>query len=211
MSDPGARTSRAEIVATVLLAVAAVATAWSSYQAMRWNGEQAKTAGRVTAARIDSAKASGEANFQTQVDVTTLTQWINAFASGDEELAAFYFARFRPEFQPAVEAWVATKPRTNPDAPRSPFVMPEYKLAARAEAERLDTEAELLAAQVRTDIQRASNYVLAVVLFSVSLFFAGMSTKLTTPRLRVVTLAVGCAVFLGTLVWIATFPVSLSV
>ena len=27
-----------EIVATVLLAVAAVATAWSSYQANRWNG-----------------------------------------------------------------------------------------------------------------------------------------------------------------------------
>jgi hypothetical protein len=31
-----------EIGATVLLALAAVATAWSSYQAARWNGEQAK-------------------------------------------------------------------------------------------------------------------------------------------------------------------------
>ena len=38
-----------EIVATVLLSVAAVATAWSSYQAARWNGEQAKTASRVNA------------------------------------------------------------------------------------------------------------------------------------------------------------------
>ncbi len=211
MSETAARTSRAEIVATVLLAVAAGATAWSSYQAMRWNGEQAKTASRVTAARIDSAKAAGEANFQTQVDVTTLTQWIDAFASGDEELADFYFARFRPEFKPAVEAWIATRPRTNPDAPRTPFVMPEYRLAAREEAERLDAQAEVLAAEVRTDIQRASNYVLAVVLFSVSLFFAGMSTKLTTPALRRVTLGLGCAVFLGTLVWIATFPVSLSI
>ena len=34
-----------EIAATVLLALAAVATAWSSYQATRWNGEQAKTSG----------------------------------------------------------------------------------------------------------------------------------------------------------------------
>ena len=33
-----------EILATVLLAVAAVATAWSGYQASRWNGEQAKAA-----------------------------------------------------------------------------------------------------------------------------------------------------------------------
>jgi hypothetical protein len=34
----------AELAATILLAAAAVATAWSSYQATRWNGEQAKTA-----------------------------------------------------------------------------------------------------------------------------------------------------------------------
>ncbi len=64
--------------------------------------------------------------------------------------------------------------------------MPQYKLAARAEADRLDAEAELSAAQARRNIQRASNYVLGVVLFASALFFAGMSTKLTSPRLRIV-------------------------
>ncbi len=67
------------------------------------------------------------------------------------------------------------------------------------------------AAQVRRNIQRSSNYVLGVVLFSVALFFAGTSTKLTNPRLRAFTVGVGCVVFLGTLVWIATSPISLSV
>ena len=86
--------------------------------------------------------------------------------------------------------------------------MPQYKLAARAEAERLDAQAEVFAAQVRRDIQRASNYVLGVVLFASALFFAGMSTKLTAPRLRVAMLAIGCAVFLVTGAWIATSPVS---
>jgi hypothetical protein len=38
-----------------------------------------------------------------------------------------------------------------------------------------------------------------------------MSTKLTAPRLRVAMLAVGCAVFLLTTIWIATSPVSISV
>ena len=211
VSDHSTRASWSEIVATALLAFAAVATTWSSYQAMRWNGEQAKTASRVTATRIDAATASGRANFETMVDVTTFTQWIDAFASGDEELTAFYFDRFRTEFRPAVDAWIATKPRTNPDAPKTPFAMPEYRVASREEAARLDAQAETLSAQVRTDIQRASNYVLGVVLFAVALFFAGMSTKLTAPRLRKLTLVVGCAVFLGTLVWIATFPVSLSI
>jgi hypothetical protein len=200
-----------ELVSTVLLAFAAVATAWSSYEATRWNGEQAKTSSKVTAVRIDAARAAGRANFETQVDVTTFTQWIDAFASGDEELAAFYFDRFRPEFRPAVEAWIATKPRTNPNAPLTPFAMPQYRHASREEAERLDATAETLSARVRTDIQRSSNYVLAVVLFAVSLFFAGMSAKLTAPNLRRFTLVIGCVVFLGTLVWIATFPISISV
>ena len=76
-------------------------------------------------------------------------------------------------------------------APLTPFVMPQYKLAAEEEAAQLDAEAEVSAA-VRRNIQRASNYVLGVVLFSVSLFFAGMSTRLTEPRLRRFALGVGC-------------------
>ena len=49
----------------------AVATAWSSYQATRWNGEQAKTSGSVNKTRIEAARASDLANAQQQVDVAT--------------------------------------------------------------------------------------------------------------------------------------------
>jgi hypothetical protein len=202
---------RVELVSTILLAVAAVATAWSSYQATRWNGEQAKAASRTNAIRIDAARAQGLSETQTQVDVATFTSWVDAFAREETELADFYFKRFRKEFKPAVDAWIATQPRRNPDAPLTPFAMPQYRLAAAQEAEQLDAEAEASAAQVRAYIQRASNYVLAVVLFAVSLFFAGMSTKLTESTLRKVTVAIGCVVFLGTLIWIATFPISLAV
>ncbi len=202
---------RVELVATILLAFAAVATAWSGYQATRWNGEQAKASSRTNAIRIDAARAQGLAQAQTQVDVATFIQWVDAYAKKETALQDFYFKRFRVEFKPAVVAWIATKPLKNPDAPLTPFAMPQYKLAATVEAERLDADAEVSAAQVRRNIQRSSNYVLGVVLFSVALFFAGTSTKLNDPRLRAVAVGVGCAVFLGTLVWIATSPISLSV
>jgi TRAP-type C4-dicarboxylate transport system permease small subunit len=200
-----------EVIATVLLALAAVATAWSSYQAARWNGEQAKASGAVNKTRIEAARAAGLANAQTEVDVATFTQWIDAFARREQELANFYFRRFRTEFKPAVDAWIATRPRQNPDAPLTPFVMPEYRLAARTEAERLDRQAEALSAQVQRDIQRSTNYVLGVVLFAVALFFAALCTKLGAPSLRVAALALGALVFLGAFVWIATSPVSFSV
>lgn len=200
-----------EIGATVLLALAAVATAWSSYQATRWNGEQAKTSGSVNKTRIEAARAEDLANAQQQVDVATFMQWVDSYARGDTQLVNFYRERFREEFRPAFNAWVATKPLKTEGAPLTPFAMPQYRLAAKAEADRLDRIAEELAAEVRRDIQHASNYVLGVVLFAVALFFAGMSTKLTAPGLRMTLVAIGCLLFLGTAAWIATFPMSIAV
>jgi hypothetical protein len=200
-----------EIAATVLLALSAVATAWSSYQAARWNGEQAKTASAVNKARIDAARASDLANAQAEIDVETFSQWVDAYARRETFLADFYFKRFRSEFKPAVNAWLATRPLRNPGAPLTPFAMPEYRQEARADAQALDRMAEELTAQVRRDIQRSTNYVLGVVLFAVALFFAGMSSKLMSPGPRKALVIVGWLVFVGAAVWIATSPVSVSV
>jgi hypothetical protein len=202
---------RLDLVATVLLALATVATAWSGYQASRWNGEQAKASGRTNGIRILAARAQGLTQAQKQVDVATFSSWADAYARKETTLADFYFKRFRKEFRPAVQAWIATRPLKNPDAPLTPFVMPEYKLQAQADADRLDAEAALSAAAVQRDIQRSTNYVLAAVLFATTLFFAGMSTKLPTPRPRRILLGLGLIVFAGTTIWVATSPVSLSI
>jgi hypothetical protein len=200
-----------EIGATVLLALAAVATAWSGYQASRWNGEQAKASGAVNKARIEAARASDLANAQTEVDVATFSQWVDAYARNESFLADFYFKRFRKEFKPAVNAWLATRPLRNPEAPLTPFAMPHYRLAATAETTRLDKRADEMSARVHRNIQRSTNYVLGVVLFAVALFFAGMSTKLTGPGPRKALLLIGWVVFTGAAAWIAASPVSVSI
>jgi hypothetical protein len=205
------RSEWVEIVATVLLALATVATAWSGYEASRWNGEQAKAFSRANAARIESTRASALADAQTQIDVATFTAWVDAYAQKQTQLAGFYLKRFRTEFKPAVDAWIATRPLKNTDAPLTPFAMPQYHLAARDKADELELAAETWAAKARTNVQRSTNYVLGVVLFAAALFFAGMSAKLRTQRLRRVLLLFGLVVFFGTVAWIATFPISLSV
>jgi hypothetical protein len=211
MKDDGRPRDWVEIVATFLLSVAAIATAWSSYQATRWNGEQAKASGRTNAIRIEAARAQGLAEADTEVDVATFIQWVNARAREQPGLAAFYRKRFRDEFARAFDAWIATRPFENPDAPATPFRMPQYRLAATVDAERLDAGAERSSAQVHRNIQHGSNYVLCVVLFAVSLFFAGISTRTTAPGSRKVLLGIGCLLFVGTVAWIATFPVSVDI
>lgn len=200
-----------ELLSTVLLVVAAVATSWSSYQATRWHGEQAQATSTTSAIRIEAARAASLAEAQTEIDVATFIAWANADRSGEPELADFYVGRFRPEFGIAFDAWIATDPFANPSAPRTPFAMPEYEVEAQVEADRLDAAAEASGAEVRRNIQRASNYVLTVVLYAVALFFAGMSTKLSNRRLRTAMVVTGYAVLLGSIVWIATFPVSVEI
>ena len=202
---------RHELVAAALLGLATVATAWSAYQARQWTGEQSQGYSRATAARIAVNRESAVASRQLQIDVATFIQWVNAHEDGHTALADFYRTRFRDEFKPAFDAWVATRPRKNPRAPLSPFAMPQYKLAASAEADRLEATAAAFSDAAGRDIQRADDYSLSVVLFAASLFFAGISTRLRSRGPRAVVVGLGYAVFLGTVIWLATFPVSVSV
>ncbi len=52
--------------------------------------------------------------------------------------------------------------------------------------------------------------MLAVVLFASSLFCAGIATRLANPRARTAILALGCTVFVTTLIWVLTFPAELT-
>jgi hypothetical protein len=205
---PARRDLLVEIAATVLLALSAIATAWSGYQSSQWHGEQALASGRATATRVESARASGEANRQAQIDVATFTEWVDATARGDERLAAFYRQRFRDEFRPAFERWRASRPLVNPEAASTPFALPEYRLEALEEADRLEREAAAAGAAVRVDVERANRYVLAVVLFATALALAGIGARLRVFSVRVTVVAMGWIVFLGTFGWLVTFPVS---
>ncbi len=146
-----------ELLTTVLLAVAAVATAWSSYQATRWSGEQSIAFSASNAARVNASRASATADQQTQIDVSTFIAWADAYASDDERLTSFYFRRFRPEFRPAVQAWIATCPLKNPGAPLTPFALPQYRLAERATAAGLDAEAARQTNLAKRNNQRSDN------------------------------------------------------
>ena len=142
---------RLELAAMLLLAVAAVATAWCSYQATRWNGQQTKQSGTTNRLRLEAGRAQGLAEAQTQVDLATFVQWVDGYTLDRPELQKFYLQRFRDEFKPAFQAWLATHPLTNLNAPRSPFAMPQYKLAATTEAKQLESETDPLSITIRAD------------------------------------------------------------
>ena len=97
----------------------------------------------------------------------------------------------------------------NPDAPPSPFAMAEYRLAAEQETQELAALADRRGQQARDANQRGDDYVLLTVLFASVLFFSGISTKLTSPRLQAVMLSFATVVLLAGVVFELTFPVEI--
>jgi hypothetical protein len=125
-----------------------------------------------------------------QLDIGKLTRWIEAWANDNEELATFYRERFRDEFAPAFEAWLALDPANNPDAPDSPFGMPEHKLRLGEAADRLEREAEADFAEVRAANQRSDDYIFNAVILASVLFLAGIATRFDLPPVRVAIIVV---------------------
>src|SRR6478752_6256782 len=97
--ENGKRARRLELAATILLATAAVGTAWAAYQSARWHSQQAKGQSASIASRVESTRSANVANRQGQIDVALFTQWVDAYARNETRLAAFYDKRFRPEFK----------------------------------------------------------------------------------------------------------------
>jgi hypothetical protein len=149
-----------EIVAAVLLALATVASAWSAYQSSRWHGVQARDYATSNATRIHGSEAGDLADQQTAVDAALFSDYCYAYAEGEMRLVSFYENRmFRPEMKAAVEAWKATQPLINPDAPASPFEMKEYKNKNKQKAQSLEKTAQKYTADAQAAIEHADNYI----------------------------------------------------
>jgi hypothetical protein len=205
------RKRRVETLTVLLMALATVGTAWVSYEASRWGTVQTANFNASNAARVESSRASTTGGQLIQIDVALFVEAIDAFATDQTELVDFYSQRARPEFKPALDAWLALDPANNPDAPQSPFDMPEYQSALADEAALLVVDAEAATVAAATANQRGDNYILAAVIFASILFFAGISSTFKNPRYHYVVLSIATVGFVTNSIWVANFPVVLRV
>jgi hypothetical protein len=170
----------------VLISVAAVLTALCGYQSGRWAGHQARLYSVANANRLRSAEAADRANVLTAIDVAVFLHYVEAVDAGDARLTNFLYKRFRPEFLPAMRAWLATHPLRNAQAPSSPFVMPQYSLKTRAESRSYELLANQNFDEAVTATRHSDDFLLLTVIFAAVSFLAGISTKMVYPRHAIV-------------------------
>lgn len=197
----------AELGATIVLAVATLASAWAGYEAGKWNGVQTALNVRATMLRIESSQITAKSHENILVDLQLFTSWANATGNGDSQLAEFYRSRLRDEFRPAFDAWLATRPLENPDAPDSPFDMAEYRLATRDEAEALVEEAGQLSLNAEIAGAYSDQYTLSVVILAGALLLAGLAHRFEWVELRIVVVAAALLVLLFSVINIIRLPI----
>src|SRR5215831_9757296 len=187
VEDPWERRQRVvDTTATVILSIAAVGTAWATFQASQWSGRENDSLSASSALRSKAVQATSQAARTEQLDTTIWLQWLAAFRAGDTAQARFLRERFRPGLLKAHNVWVA-KAVVAPDgklisAPAgTPFTEPQYVVPDTARADGLAAEAEHQVAVSQHAANMNTKYVIVALLFALVLFFAGIATKFRNP------------------------------
>lgn len=204
-SSPWAR--RTELFSVLLIALTAILAAWSAFQSSKWGGVMSIRFSEASALRTESVRESNLANREVTVDVGLFSDFAAATADENEALAEFYLERFPDRLAVAVDAWLATDPLEAPDAPGSPFEMPEYVQESADRADELEQEAEGRSQAAREANQRGDNYTVTSIFSATVLLLAALSVKVDSVRMQRMLLAAASVVFICTVVVIATFPV----
>lgn len=207
----GARTrsNRIELISVLLIALTSILTAWSAFQSTKWSGEMSIRFNQAGAARTESVRQSNIADRQLTLDVSLISTFAEALTHGDIELAELYQERFPDHLAVAVDAWSATDPLVSPDAPGTPFDMPEYRLVASEEAERLALRADDLAQQAQKAGSRSDRYTLTSVMYASVILLAALAVKVDRVLLQRRMLFGAGALLTVTVIALATFPIKL--
>jgi hypothetical protein len=178
-----------ELAAAILLSIAALLTSYAGFQGELWDGEQAANYALAEQTRTDASTGEMIAGQHSGIDAMIFTQWLGAYTSGNDGLADFYRARFRPEFRKVFEQWIATRPLANPKSPPSPFHMPGYldQSTQGAMATKLKADQFFAAGQKANDISDA--YGQATVIFALALFMGGITQTFDTRKTRILLLS----------------------
>jgi hypothetical protein len=195
-----------EIVEVFLLAVVAVMTAWSGYQAAKWDGHQSFDYGEASRLRVEADAAATLGGQQKLLDVSTFNTWIQAKQAGKDQLAALYLRRFSPEYKVAFDSWLKTDPFHDPSAPAGPAFMPEYVNSKNVEGQTLNDEATATFDEGTESRETADRYVRQTVLLATVLFLVAIAQRFKFRGVRTATGVIALLLLLYAVSGIVTLP-----
>lgn len=210
--DPWERRLRlVDAITAVLLSVAAVATAWATFQASQWADAQSDSVAAASIARSDSLRYSNDAGQIEQIDTAVWLEWLTAYSQGDKARARFLSERFRPTLAAAQREWVGkavieTDGKVSQVPPGTPFDEAAYRIPKADRAEQLANQAEAEMVKAQEASNTSTEFVTAALILALVLFFSGIATKFRNPKLQVLLVLLAVVFLVGGLARTFTLP-----
>jgi hypothetical protein len=184
------------IAEAVLLAIVALTAAWAGYSAAKWGTESSLKLAKASAARTKANRYFQQATTTRAQDASNFNAWFVAYVAGDRSAERVAENRFRPNYDVAFRAWLATKPFTNPKAPKGPQYMPQYRPLGGDVATRLDAQADVYYAQGEHAASTGDKYIRATVILATVLFIVGISSHFPLRGIRIGLVCLGASLLI---------------
>ena len=205
-ADSGHLSPWIPVTEAVLLSVVTILTAWASFSAAKWSTDSRVQIAHASTLRLQANRALSEAEETRNFDSSTFNTWFIAYTLGDPAKMELAERRFRPAFKVAFDAWQATDPEHNANAPPGPTFMPEYRQPLRTLAHRLDSTADEAFSEGQHSGGVADQYVRITVLLAAVLFLVGIGTTFKGRSVRFGMAGVGTVLLGVAVVLIAQQP-----
>jgi hypothetical protein len=194
------------IAEAVLLALVTITAAWSGYSAAKWGTESSLKLAKASATRTKANREFQQSLTFRVGDATTFNAWFGAYVTGKKRAIEVAERRFRPEYRAAFDAWMATHPFTNPNAPAGPQSMPQYVPPGAKESDALDKQADDLYAEGQHDAHVGDDYVRVTVILASVLFIVGISSHFPVRNIRFGLIALGAVLLVVGLISVIRLP-----
>jgi hypothetical protein len=194
------------IVEAVMLSFVAVIAAYSGFAAAKWGTESSISLAKASALRTKASRADLEALVTRSSDSTAFNAWFSAFVAGNVKAERIAERRLRPGYRVAFDAWLATDPAHNPNAPPGPSYMPQYVIPQQATANRDDAGADKAFSEGQSAGGTSDNYVRDTVFLATVLFLVGISGHFRIRQARYALVGIGVALLAFSIIQLAGLP-----
>jgi len=204
--EPARHDRIVSIIEAALLSVVALLAAWSGYSAAKWGTESSLSLARASSARSKASLAEIQATQIRTLDSVSFNAAETAYAAHNSKLFALDLRRLRPGYRPAVNAWLATHPLTNPHAPPDPSYMPQYVIPQDAQARTFSAQSNADFSQGEAAASTSDKYVRLTVLLAAVLFLVGIGSRFPLLQGRYLLVGIAGALLVISLVQLASLP-----
>jgi len=181
-------TDRNQIIAAVVLGIAAVLTALAAYNAALADGDALQGYTNSTRTLNDANAFYAQGNSTSSADQALFVEYATTIFQAEEERGQYLTTLMRPELVAAVEWWESTDTAVTPfdEVDDNPYTVEDFTTAAELEEQASVEFDNGAAADDKGDV-----FELAAVFFALTLFFAGVATLFAKRSVTVALLGIG--------------------